>query len=133
MLDDPRLREHAHRLWTEVERRLQTQWENGGGELRDKLTHLIQDLGAWLREDPGMQRALNTGARALARQVLAPRRVEVGRFVAQVVRGWDARSVVDRLELQVGPDLQFIRINGTLVGGVVGLAIYVLSRSLGLG
>lgn len=133
VLDDPRLREHAHRLWTEVERRLRTQWENGSGELRDKLTHLIQDLGAWLREDPGMQRALNTGARALARQVLAPRREEVGRFVAQVVRGWDARSVVDRLELQVGPDLQFIRINRTLVRGVVGLAIYVLSRSLRLG
>ena len=133
ILDDPRLHEHAHRLWIEVERRLQTQWGSEDGELRDKLTHVIQDLGKWLRNDPGMQRALNIGARALSRQVLAPRREAVGRFVAQVVRGWDARSVVDRLELQVGPDLQFIRINGTLVGGLVGLAIYVLSRSLGLG
>ena len=133
ILDDPRLREHAHRLWTEVERRLRTQWGSGGGELETKLTHLIQDLGGWLRNDPGMQRALNTGARALSRQVLAPRREDVGRFVAQVVRGWDARGIVERLELQVGPDLQFIRINGTLVGGLVGLAIFVLSRWLGLG
>jgi uncharacterized membrane-anchored protein YjiN (DUF445 family) len=47
-----------------------------------------------------------------------------------VVAGWDARDVADRLELQVGPDLQFIRINGTLVGGLVGLAIFALSRWL---
>lgn len=133
ILDDPRLREHAHRLWTEVERRLRTQWGSDDGELKDKLSHVIQNLGIWLQNDPGMQRTLNVSARALSRQVLAPRRKEVGRFVAQVVRGWDARGVVDRLELQVGSDLQFIRINGTLVGGLVGLAIYVLSRTLGLG
>ena len=133
VLDDPRLREHAHQLWKEVERRLQTQWGGEGDELRGRLTHVVQDLGVWLSNDPGMQRALNTGARALVRQVLAPRREAVGRFVSQVVRGWDARSVVERLELQVGPDLQFIRINGTVVGGLVGLAIYVLSQSLGLG
>ena len=106
---------------------------DAGGDLRERLTHLIQDLGAWLGNDPGVQRTLNTGARALSRQILAPRREDIGRFVAQVVQGWDARSVVDRLELQVGPDLQFIRINGTLVGGLVGLLIYVLSQLAGLG
>ena len=133
ILDDPRLREHAHRLWLEIERQLQTQAATGGDDLRGRLAHVIQDLGAWLKEDPGVQRTLNVGARALSRRVLAPRREEIGRFVAQVVQGWDARNVVDRLELQVGPDLQFIRINGTLVGGLVGVLIYILSRLAGLG
>ena len=132
ILDDPRLRQHGQRLWIEIERQLQTQWATEGGDLPERLAHLVQDLGAWLRNDRGVQRTLNTGARALSRQVLAPRREDIGRFVAQVVEGWDARSVVDRLELQVGPDLQFIRINGTLVGGLVGLLIYVLSRFTGL-
>ena len=66
------------------------------------------------------------------RRGLAPRRDEIGGFVAQVVAGWDARSVVERLELQVGPDLQFIRVNGTLVGGLVGLTLYAASRWAGL-
>ena len=50
-----------------------------------------------------------------------------------VGRGWDTRSIVEKLELQVGRDLQFIRVNGTVVGGLVGLALYAVSRALGLG
>jgi len=48
--------------------------------------------------------------------------------VTQVVQNWDSATLVERLELQVGGDLQYIRINGTLVGGLVGLLIYSVSR-----
>ena len=44
---------------------------------------------------------------------------------------WDTKTLVDRLELQVGKDLQYIRINGTLVGGLVGLIIFVVTRAFG--
>jgi uncharacterized membrane-anchored protein YjiN (DUF445 family) len=60
-----------------------------------------------------------------------PRRAEVGAYIAEVVDRWDTTTLVDRLELQVGKDLQYIRINGTLVGGLVGLVIYSVSRALG--
>ncbi len=132
VLDDPRLRDHLRRLWSEIDRQLRTEWTGDSEALRAKLETAISDLGAWLDGDRVVQRTLNTGARALVRQVLAPRRHEIGRFVAQVVQGWDARSVVERLELQVGPDLQFIRVNGTLVGGLIGLALFALSRLFGL-
>lgn len=132
VLDDPRLRDHLRRLWSEIDRQLRTEWTGDSEALRAKLETAISDLGAWLGGDPVVQRTLNTGARALVRQVLAPRRHEIGRFVAQVVQGWDARSVVERLELQVGPDLQFIRVNGTLVGGLIGLALFAFSRLFGL-
>jgi len=49
-----------------------------------------------------------------------------------VVASWDTKGVVDKLELQVGKDLQYIRVNGTLVGGLVGLAIFSASRAFGL-
>ena len=63
------------------------------------------------------------------RRTLSPRRREIGEFVAGVVRTWDAQDVVEKLELQVGRDLQYIRINGTVVGGLVGLAIYTISHA----
>ncbi len=107
-----------------LKRRTAVAWTEGADELEQTLTRLLADLGVWLRDDPAVQRTLNTAARALARRVLAPRRHEIGRFIAQVVAGWDTRSVVDRLELQVGPDLQYIRVNGTIVGGVVGLSLF---------
>ena len=132
LLADPRLADHAGRLWTQVRERL------GGGDLaddaalRERLETLILQLGGWLKHDAAVQRVLSTSARSFARRVLAPRREDIGRFVAQVVEGWDARDVVERLELQVGPDLQYIRVNGAIVGGCVGLVLFTLSRLFGL-
>ena len=132
MLDDPRVGEHAHRLWSEMRRQIETLGVGDAAALAAKVEALVLSLGAWLGEDARVQRTLNTGARTLVRRLVAPRRQEIGRFVAQVVEGWDARSVVERLELQVGPDLQYIRVNGTIVGGLVGLGLFVFSRLAGL-
>jgi len=63
-------------------------------------------------------------------RVIAPRRGEIGAFVTQVVERWDTETLVNRLEVQVGRDLQYIRINGTLVGGLVGLLIFTATRWL---
>jgi len=57
---------------------------------------------------------------------------EIGGYIERVVRNWDSTTLVERLELQVGKDLQFIRINGTLVGGLVGLLIFIASKWLAL-
>src|SRR5947207_409088 len=57
-------------------------------------------------------------------------RHEIGDLIAQTVAGWDPEATSRRFELAVGRDLQFVRINGTLVGGLVGLAIYTVSRLL---
>ena len=55
-------------------------------------------------------------------------RFEIGAYIERVVHDWDTATLVDRLELQVGKDLQYIRINGTLVGGLVGLLIFIASK-----
>ncbi len=69
--------------------------------------------------------------RQSASRIVLPRRAEVGDYIAHVVDRWDTTTLVQRLELQVGRDLQYIRINGTVVGGLVGLAIYSITRALG--
>ena len=53
---------------------------------------------------------------------------EIGGLIANTVEGWDAEDTADRIELQVGRDLQFIRINGTLVGGLAGFLIFTISQ-----
>ena len=55
-------------------------------------------------------------------------RTEIGALIANTVQGWDAYETADRIELQVGRDLQFIRINGTLVGGLAGFLIFTFSE-----
>jgi hypothetical protein len=66
----------------------------------------------------------------VALRTILPRRAEIGAYISTVVDNWDTPTLVNRLELQVGKDLQYIRINGTLVGGLVGLLIFTLSRAL---
>jgi uncharacterized membrane-anchored protein YjiN (DUF445 family) len=133
LLDDPRLRARAEELWSGVEARLADVAHAESAELAARLQGLLEGLGRWLSQDEAAQARLNDWARLVARGVIAPRRREIGSFVAQVVAGWDAKSVASKLELQVGRDLQYIRINGTLVGGLVGLAIFSVARLTGLG
>ena len=110
LLDDPALRVQARGLWDELIEKLS---DGRSSELAARLEALLLALGEWLHAEESAQARL-------------------GGFVAQVVASWDAKGVVERLELQVGKDLQFIRVNGTLVGGLVGLAIFAVSRALGL-
>ena len=94
------------------------------------LEFALLAVGRWLREDPKIRAQLNRWARRTALRALSPRRAEIGAYIAGVVQNWDATTLVNRLELQVGRDLQYIRINGTLVGGLVGLIIFIFSKWL---
>jgi uncharacterized membrane-anchored protein YjiN (DUF445 family) len=66
----------------------------------------------------------------LAGQLIA-RRSEIGGFIADVIKQWDAQTLSDRFELVIGSDLQFIRMNGTIVGALVGAAIFLIDRAIG--
>jgi uncharacterized membrane-anchored protein YjiN (DUF445 family) len=74
---------------------------------------------------------INRWARQLVLTTVVPNRGEIGTFVAEVVARWDTKTLVEKLELQVGRDLQYIRINGTLVGGLVGLTIFAVTQAFG--
>jgi uncharacterized membrane-anchored protein YjiN (DUF445 family) len=131
LLADPRLTAQGAELWAGVEARIGAELAADRSGLAAQLQRAIQALGDWLVSDTVAQDRLNALGRSLATGVLAPRRHDIGRFVAQVVADWDAKNIVDKLELQVGRDLQYIRINGALVGGIVGLALFAAARALG--
>ena len=89
---------------------------------------VIAEVG-W-KSEPRLARTINIFARRAAVGVAAAYGDGIVRLVSDTVRGWDAVTVTNRLEQAVGRDLQYIRVNGTLVGGLVGLAIHIVDRLL---
>jgi uncharacterized membrane-anchored protein YjiN (DUF445 family) len=87
-------------------------------------------MGRGLTGNTEIKLSLNRWARRAVLQIISPRRKDIGDFIAHVVGNWDSTTLVNKLELQVGKDLQYVRINGTLVGGLVGLFIFALSQWL---
>ena len=98
--------------------------------LTKRVAGWLAALGAWLYDQDEAIAIFNDWARLALQRSVAPRRRQIGRMIAGVVASWEVSSVVEKLELQVGADLQYIRINGTIVGGLVGLAIFTLSGLL---
>lgn len=94
------------------------------------VTAWLSRFAAWLETQDATIEIFNDWMRLAIQRSIAPRRYEIGRVIAGVVAGWDARSVAEKLELQIGADLQYIRINGTIVGGLVGLVLFTLSTWL---
>ena len=91
-----------------------------------RLGETLRQLGTTLQSEPRLARTINLFARRAAVGIAAAYGDGIVRLVSDTVRGWDAQTVTGRLEQAVGRDLQYIRVNGTLVGGLVGLAIHVV-------
>jgi uncharacterized membrane-anchored protein YjiN (DUF445 family) len=99
--------------------------------LLNGLEHMLQEIASWLEQDERVRETINQSIRSAVLTTVVPNRAEIGDFIANEVSRWDSRTLVMRAENQLGKDLQFIRINGTLVGGLVGLVIFVVERILG--
>jgi uncharacterized membrane-anchored protein YjiN (DUF445 family) len=131
VIDSPVFAQQIEAMWRELEGALHHDFAERAEALASAAIHAAATLARRLDEDPVRRARINRTLRRWALRLVLPRRTEIGAYIAEVVDRWDAATLVERLELQVGKDLQYIRINGTLVGGLVGLAIYVLSEWLG--
>jgi uncharacterized membrane-anchored protein YjiN (DUF445 family) len=131
ILANPVFAEQARALWENLEAGLTQDLPRHAEAIVSGLVAAAGALGRWLEEDEGRRATINRRVRLIALRAVLPRRAEIGAYIAAVVDHWDTATLVERLELQVGKDLQYIRINGTLVGGLVGLFIFTLSRVFG--
>ena len=91
-----------------------------------RLGEVLKSMGASLEQDPRIRSAINQFVRRAAAGMAQSYGSSIVKLVSETIRSWDARTVTARLESAVGRDLQYIRINGTLVGGLVGIAIHTL-------
>ena len=94
------------------------------GAIAGQLSGAVGELGRALKSDPRLQRQINRFARRTMVGVATRYGGQIVRLVSETVKRWDATTITGRIEGAVGRDLQFIRINGTLVGGLVGMAIH---------
>jgi uncharacterized membrane-anchored protein YjiN (DUF445 family) len=129
LLAQPELRAWVARVWDDVKAGLRTQAADPDSELRARLADTIAAFGRRLLVDPTLaervEEAVETGVRYVAEQFSD----EIATMVSATVARWDGRETADRLELLLGPDLQFIRINGTVVGSLAGLVIHAVGQA----
>jgi uncharacterized membrane-anchored protein YjiN (DUF445 family) len=116
-------------IWDQLRRLFLDDLAAPASRTREATYTAVLSLGRTLAADPSMQARLDAALEEAAVAVV-PWRGQIGGLIAEVVRSWDARTVARRLELAMGSDLQYIRMNGTLVGACVGCALFLISYFL---
>ena len=124
VLGDPEVRELASRTWGTVKNALLSAVDDPDSELTVKFKAAVRDFGARLVHDTELAGKVNAWIGDAVGYLVRTYRSDIAGVITETVARWDAEETSRKIELQVGKDLQFIRINGTVVGSLAGLAIF---------
>ena len=128
LLDHPAVQSWARSLWTDLKEGLLRQSRDPESELRQRIEVLAGRVATTLRDDPALQGKIDRWIESVVGYLVEQYRHEVADLISSTVRKWDAQETSVRIEQQIGRDLQFIRINGTVVGGLAGLVIHIVGQ-----
>jgi uncharacterized membrane-anchored protein YjiN (DUF445 family) len=117
-------------VWARLRRAIEQDAARPNGHTVALIEATLHKFGQAVEQDPAIRAGVERGTTAVVAGLLPLVQERAADFVAEVVSRWDARTVVDRLELRVGPDLQYIRVNGTLVGCLAGGVLFLLLRAV---
>ena len=126
LLENPAMQDWINGLWEQARAAMLRMARDPQALLSGKFGEALRQLGYTLERDPRLGRTINRFVRRAVVGAAADYGDTIVRLVSETVKRWDARTVTDRIEGAVGRDLQFIRINGTLVGGMVGVLIHAV-------
>lgn len=126
LLANPAVADWWMGVWERLRRSLIAKLRDPDGALSGQMGESLAELGETLRTDPRLQMQINRFARRTLVGVVSRYGEQIVSLVSTTVKSWDASTITLRIERAVGRDLQFIRINGTLVGGLVGLTIHAV-------
>ncbi|MER6151486.1 DUF445 domain-containing protein [Streptomyces hirsutus] len=118
-------------VWTAVRSMIVAAAEDERSELRLRVRASLLSLGARMSADARLQGKVDGWLESAAVYVVTTYRGEITSLITDTVAGWDAEHTTKKIEANIGRDLQFIRINGTVVGSLAGLLIYTVARMLG--
>ena len=131
LLENDSVREAVEALWVAVRAVLEEATRDEDSDLRRRLVAGIASFGTRLAGDAALQASLDRYAQDAAGHLVTSYRDEVATVVSETIERWDGEEASRRIELHVGRDLQFIRINGTVVGGLVGVLIHAVTVLVG--
>jgi uncharacterized membrane-anchored protein YjiN (DUF445 family) len=126
LLERPEVQAWLADVWDDLRRIVLDDLASATSRTREAIYTGLLSLGRTLAADTHMEARLDAAIEQVALAAV-PWRGQIGALIAEVVRSWDARTVAQRLELAMGSDLQYIRMNGTLVGACVGCVLYVVA------
>jgi len=119
------VQDYINSIWDEIKLSITNDLNKGDdSSIKNNIAGLIQTFGNGIKEDPIMIDKINGFIKNDLLSMLLNNKKVIGDLISSTVKSWDGKEVSEKLELEIGKDLQYIRINGTLVGGVIGLVIY---------
>jgi len=119
------VQDYVNGIWDEIKLSITNDLEKGDqSSIKNSISNLIQGFGTGIKDDPIMIDKINNFIKIDLLSVLLNNKKVIGDLISSTVKSWDGKEVSEKLELEIGKDLQYIRINGTLVGGMIGLVIY---------
>jgi uncharacterized membrane-anchored protein YjiN (DUF445 family) len=127
-LDSPALAGYLSGLWGELRGWLAAEYDRSPQSLHQRVTALLETVAQTLRADRDIQQWIDEQIVKAAPALIEEHRAKIGAFIEDQIMGWQEEKLVGELERHIGPDLQYIRINGTLVGGLAGLLIAALTQ-----
>jgi len=126
LLANDELQDYLYGLWRELAQNIEKDIEKPDSVIRQQIGRWLENVADELEADKDMQAWVNAWLVESLTQVVARNRSQIASLISDTVRSWDGMDTSRRVELAIGRDLQFIRINGTLVGGLVGLLIHAV-------
>jgi len=133
LLARPEIAAIAEGAWESLRTFLEQDSRAPDGQIRRQLEAMLVEIGGQLARDPAIRAEINRGMVRVLADFVQSQKSGVGRFIADQVKSWDIDLLIGRIELTVGRDLQYIRFNGALIGGLAGLALHALEQGLKLG
>ena len=130
LLNHPTLKDFSDTLWAEIKSSLLTHTEQSRPGVDGPIEKGVVKMGQVLLRDEKMMKKIDSWLEEMTRYLMQSYGHEIGSLISHTVERWDPDATSRKIELQVGKDLQYIRINGTVVGGLVGLLIHTVSHFL---
>jgi uncharacterized membrane-anchored protein YjiN (DUF445 family) len=128
LLEDDTFNGYVGSLWAELKAWLKSDLASDDSSMRRRIIGMGAWIGKALGDDPQLRQSLQENLEAAARGVAPEFAGYLTRHIADTVKQWDDREMSAQIELNIGKDLQYIRINGTIVGGMIGVVLYLLSH-----
>jgi uncharacterized membrane-anchored protein YjiN (DUF445 family) len=127
ILQNPVLNDYLEKVWADIKRLVLEDIDKPHSKIKERMQATLATIYTGMLADVVIRERVNLWIQNAIINTISKHRNEIGGLISEKVRQWDSKTLTGKLELEVGKDLQYIRINGTVIGGCIGLLIYIVT------